>query len=59
MNLGAVARYRTDDGRASVQVVTRDATSAVDSGLSVHARDGVEDAHAQAQRRGDEIVNTC
>jgi len=26
MNLGWVARYRTEDGRASVQVVTRDAT---------------------------------
>jgi catechol 2,3-dioxygenase-like lactoylglutathione lyase family enzyme len=41
MNLGWVARYRTEDGRASVQVVTRDATSPVDSVLSVHVGDGV------------------
>ena len=57
MNLGWVARYRTDDGRASVQVVTRDATSPVDSVLSVHVGDGVEDAYAEAQRRGYEIVH--
>ena len=31
MNLGWVARYRTEDGRASVQVVTRDETSPEDS----------------------------
>ena len=57
MNLGWVARYRTEDGRASVQVVTRDATSPVDSVLSVHIGDGVEDAYAEAQRRGYEIVH--
>jgi hypothetical protein len=34
ISLGWVARYRTEDGRASVQVVTRDAT------LSVHVGDG-------------------
>jgi hypothetical protein len=33
MNLGWVARYRTEDGWASVQVVTHDATSTVDSVL--------------------------
>jgi catechol 2,3-dioxygenase-like lactoylglutathione lyase family enzyme len=44
MNLGWVARHRTEDGRASVQVVTRDATSPVDSVLSVHVGDGVEGA---------------
>jgi predicted enzyme related to lactoylglutathione lyase len=57
MNLGWVARYRTEDGRASVQVVTRDATSPVDSVLSVHVGDGVEDAYAEAQRLGYEIVH--
>ena len=57
MNLGWVARYRTEDGRASVQVVTRDATSPVVSVLSVHVGDGVEDAYAEAQRRGYEIVH--
>jgi len=34
MNLGWVARYRSVDGRASLQLVTRDASSAVDSVLS-------------------------
>jgi predicted enzyme related to lactoylglutathione lyase len=57
MNLGWVARYRTEDGRASVQVVTRDATSPMDSVLSVHVGDGVEEAYAEAQRRGYEIVH--
>jgi predicted enzyme related to lactoylglutathione lyase len=57
MNLGWVARYRTEDGRASIQVVTRDATSPVDSVLSVHVGDGVEEAYAEAQRRGYEIVH--
>ena len=57
MNLGWVARYRTEDGRASVQVVTRDATSPVDSVLSVHIGDGVENAYAEAQRLGYEIVH--
>jgi predicted enzyme related to lactoylglutathione lyase len=57
MNLGWVARYRTEDGRASVQVVTRDATSPVDSVLSVHIGDGVDEAYAEAQRRGYEIVH--
>ena len=57
MNLGWVARYQTEDGRASVQVVTRDATSPVDSVLSVHVGEDVEDAYAEAQRRGYEIVH--
>ena len=57
MNLGWVARYRTDDRRASVQLVTRDATSPVDSVLSVHVGDGVDDAYAEAQRLGYEIVH--
>jgi predicted enzyme related to lactoylglutathione lyase len=57
MNLGWVARYRTGDGRASVQVVTRDATSPVDSVLSFHVGDGVDDAYAEAQRRGYEIIH--
>ena len=57
MNLGWVARYRTEDGRASIQLVTRDATSPVDSVLSVHVGDDVEDAYAEAQRLGYEIVH--
>ncbi len=56
MNLGWVARYRTEDGRASVQLVTRDATSPVDSVLSVHVGDAVEAAYAKAQSLGYEVV---
>jgi predicted enzyme related to lactoylglutathione lyase len=57
MDLGWVARYRTADGRATVQLVTHDATSAADSVLSVHVGDDVEEAYAEAQRRGYEIVH--
>lgn len=56
-NLGWVARYGSPDGRAVVQLVTRDATSAQDSVLSVHVGDAVEEAYAEAQRRGYEVVH--
>ena len=57
MNLGWVARFSTPDGRASVQVVTRDQSAPVDSQLSVHVGDDVEAAYEEAQRRGYEIVH--
>jgi predicted enzyme related to lactoylglutathione lyase len=57
MNLGWVARFSTPDGRASVQVVTRDESAPVDSQLSVHVGDEVEEAYEEAQRRGYEIVH--
>jgi predicted enzyme related to lactoylglutathione lyase len=57
MNLGWVARYRSTDGRASLQLVTHDATSPVDSVVSVHVGDDVDQAYADAQRRGYEIVH--
>jgi catechol 2,3-dioxygenase-like lactoylglutathione lyase family enzyme len=57
LNLGWVARYATPDGRACVQLVTHDATSPQDSVLSVHVGDDVDDAYAEAQRRGYEIVH--
>jgi catechol 2,3-dioxygenase-like lactoylglutathione lyase family enzyme len=57
MNLGWVARYMSPDGRAIVQLVTRDATSPVDSVISVHVGDDVDEAYAEAQRRGYEIVH--
>lgn len=57
MNLGWAARYVSPDRRASVQVVTEDATSSHDSVLSVHVGDDVDEAHAEAQRRGYEIVH--
>ena len=57
MNLGWVARFTTPDGRVSVQLVTRDESAPVDSQLSVHVGDEVEEAYEEAQRRGYEIVH--
>ena len=56
-NLGWVVNLRTPDGRAVVQLVTRDATSPVDSVISVHVGDQVEAAYEEALRRGFEIVH--
>ena len=56
-NMGWVARFRSPDGRAVVQLVTRDATAPYDSVISVHVGDGVEEAYAEAKRRGYEIVH--
>jgi catechol 2,3-dioxygenase-like lactoylglutathione lyase family enzyme len=56
-NLGWVANLQSPDGRAVVQLVTRDATSPVDSVISVHVGDEVEAAYEEAQRRGLEIVH--
>ena len=56
-NLGWVARLRSPDGRAHVQLVTRDATSPEDSVISVHVGNDVDEAYAEAQRRGYEIVH--
>ena len=56
-NLGWVARYRSPVSRACVQLVTRDATSAVDSVVSAHVGPGVGEAYAEATRRGYEIVH--
>lgn len=56
-NLGWVAHLRTSDGRAAVQLVTGDATSPVDSVISVRVGHEVDDAYAEAQRRGYEIVH--
>src|SRR5436305_12600334 len=56
-NLGWVARYRSPDGRASVQLVTRDATAPFDSVISVHVGTGIDEAYAEAKRLGYEIVH--
>jgi catechol 2,3-dioxygenase-like lactoylglutathione lyase family enzyme len=56
-NLGWVVNLHSPDGRAVVQLVTRDATSAVESVISVHVGDEVEAAYEEAQRRGFEIVH--
>jgi predicted enzyme related to lactoylglutathione lyase len=57
LNLGWVARYTSPDGRACVQLVTRDATSPQDSVISVHVGKDVDEAYAEALRRGYEIVH--
>ena len=56
-NLGWVARYQSPDGAASVQLVTRDATAAVDSVISAAVGLDVDEAYAEANRRGYEIVH--
>jgi catechol 2,3-dioxygenase-like lactoylglutathione lyase family enzyme len=56
-NLGWVANYRSPGGEASVQLVTRDATAPHDSVISVHVGSGIDDAYAEAKRRGYEIVH--
>lgn len=56
-NMGWVARYRAPDGGAAVQLVTRDATAPYDSAISVHVGSAVDEAYAEAKRRGYEIVH--
>ena len=56
-DLGWVARFQSPDGRAVVQLVTRDATAPHDSVISVHAGDAIEEAYDEAKRRGFEIVH--
>ena len=55
-DMGWVARFQSPDGQAVVQLVTRDATAAGDSVISVAVGDGIEEAYADAKRRGLEIV---
>jgi predicted enzyme related to lactoylglutathione lyase len=57
LNMGWVARFQSPDGRAVVQLVTRDATAPHDSVISVAVGDGVEEAYQEAKRRGFEIVH--
>ena len=57
LGLGWVERYVSEDGQACVQLVTRDASSPEDSVLSVHVGSDVDEAYAEAQRRGYEIVH--
>jgi uncharacterized glyoxalase superfamily protein PhnB len=51
-----VARHTSPDSGASVQLVTRDATSPEDSVISV-LTDDIEAAYEQAQQLGYEIVH--
>jgi predicted enzyme related to lactoylglutathione lyase len=57
MNLGWVARFQTPDGRASIQLVTKDATASEDSVISVHVGSAVDEAYDEAKKRGYEIVH--
>jgi predicted enzyme related to lactoylglutathione lyase len=57
MNLGWVARYASGDGRASLQLVSGDASAPQDSVISVHVGADVDEAYAEARRRGYEIVH--
>ena len=54
-NMGWVARYISPETGAYIQLVTRDASSPVDSVVSVHT-DDVDAAYAEANERGFEIV---
>ncbi|MCU1395985.1 MAG: glyoxalase [Ilumatobacteraceae bacterium] len=56
-NLGWVARFESPDGSAFVQLVTRDATSPEDAVISVAVGSDIDEAYAEAQRRGYEIVH--
>ena len=56
-NLGWVARYQSPGGNASVQLVTRDATAAQDSVISVLVGADLDEAYEEAKRRGYEIVH--
>jgi predicted enzyme related to lactoylglutathione lyase len=56
-NLGWVAQFRSTDGDAAVQLVTRDTTAPQDSVISMHVGLDVDDAYAEATRRGYEIVH--
>lgn len=56
----ALVRRRKDrspSGKTSVQLVTRDATAPHDSVISVHVGACVDEAYAEAKRRGYEIVH--
>jgi catechol 2,3-dioxygenase-like lactoylglutathione lyase family enzyme len=56
-NLGWVARYQSPDGKAVVQLVTRDATASQDSVVSVLVGSDLDEAYEEAKRRGYEIVH--
>jgi predicted enzyme related to lactoylglutathione lyase len=56
-NMGWVARFESPDGTVRVQLVTRDATAPADPAISVAVGDDIEEAYAEAQRRGYEIIH--
>lgn len=54
---GWATRFRSPDGAVALQLVTRDATAPENPAISVTIGAGVEEAYAEAQRRGYEIVH--
>ena len=52
-----VTRFRSPDGQAAVQLVTRDATAPQNPVISVAVGDDIEEAYEEARRRGLEIVH--
>ena len=57
LDLGWVVRLSTPDGRAVVQLVTRDATASEDAVVSVAVGGDVDLAYEEAVRREYEIVH--
>jgi predicted enzyme related to lactoylglutathione lyase len=57
INMSWVSRFRSPDGRAAVQLVTKDATAPHDSVISVAVGDAIDEAYEEANRRGFEIVH--
>lgn len=57
INMDWVTRFSSPDGRAAVQLVTHDATAPHDSVISIAVGDQVDQAYAEALRRGFEIVH--
>jgi predicted enzyme related to lactoylglutathione lyase len=55
-NMGWVARFTSPETGAHLQLVTHDASAPADPVVSVLV-DDVDDAYAEAQRRGYEIVH--
>jgi predicted enzyme related to lactoylglutathione lyase len=55
-NMGWVARFTSPDTGVNVQLVTKDATAAEDSVISVHT-DDIDAAYEEAQGHGFEIVH--
>lgn len=56
LDMDWVARFQSPDGRAAVQLVTRDATAPTNAVISATVGDDVEEAYEEAKRRGFEIV---
>lgn len=57
LGLDWVTRYVSADGRAQVQLLTRDASAPQDPAVSVHVGPEVDEAYAEALLRGYEIVH--